>query len=65
MLASLLTIPLFAMARFTEPMRGTGREWFRTGLRFAFVLGGVGGVVGGVATAWWYLYRRIPWSDRT
>jgi len=37
--ASLFTIPLFALARFTEPSRGTDREWFRDGLRWAIGAG--------------------------
>jgi len=50
----LFTIPLFALARFTEPAHGTGREWFTTGLRWAAGLGVVAGLVVGTVTAWWY-----------
>lgn len=51
--ASLLTIPLFALARVTEPVQGTGREWFWSGLRWAVVGGAVIGVAGGGGVAWW------------
>ena len=51
--ASLFTIPLFALARFTEPSRGTDREWFRDGLRWAILGGGVVAVIGAAALGWW------------
>lgn len=59
--ASLLTIPLFALARFTEPSQGTGREWFREGLRWAVWGGVVVAVVAGTAVAYWIRRgARIP-----
>lgn len=51
--ASLLTIPLFALARFTEPSRGLGREWFVDGLRWAIIGGAVVAVAAGAAFGWW------------
>lgn len=51
--ASLLTIPLFALARFTEPGHGTGREWFRDGLRWAVIAGALVAVAAGAGLAWW------------
>lgn len=46
--ASLLTMPLFALARFTEGQTALHRPWFATGIRIAAVLGGVAGLVSGV-----------------
>lgn len=63
--ASLFTIPLFALARFTEPGHGTDREWFREGLRWAVLGGAVVALACGAGLAWW-LRRggRIPQAPR-
>jgi len=59
--ASLLTIPLFALAQFTEPGRGTGREWFRDGLRWAVLAGALVAAGAGAGLAWWLRKGgRIP-----
>lgn len=51
--AALLTMPLFALAWFTEPVHGTGRAWFSSGVRWAVVAGAVVGLAGGVGVARW------------
>lgn len=53
MAAALLTMPLFALAWFTEPVHGTGRAWFSSGVRWAIVAGAVVGLAGGVGVARW------------
>jgi len=54
--ASLLTMPLFALARFTEGETALHRPWFATGLKIAGLLGGTVGVCTGVWLA--RFYRR-------
>jgi hypothetical protein len=54
LVAALLTMPLFALARFTEGDTALHRPWFGTGLRIAAVLGGVAGVTAGVGLARFY-----------
>ena len=56
LIAALLTMPLFALARFTEGDTALHRPWFGTGLRIAAVLGGVAGAAAGVTIA--RFYRR-------
>ena len=59
--ASLLTIPLFALARFTEPEHGLDRHWFSEGLRWAVAGGLVFGTVCAVVLGrWFHRGGRIP-----
>ena len=48
LIASLLTMPLFALARFTEAETALHRPWFTTGLRIAASVGAVVGLGAGV-----------------
>jgi len=54
LLAALLTMPLFALARFTEGDTALHRPWFGTGLRIAGGLGAVAGVAAGAAIGRYY-----------
>jgi hypothetical protein len=56
LVAALLTMPLFALARFTEGETALHRPWFGRGLKIAGVLGGATGLVAGVWLA--RFYRR-------
>ena len=52
---SIIAIPLFALARFAEPGHGLNEPLIRNGLlHVAVPVGGVLGLVAGLATARWY-----------
>jgi len=56
LVASLLTIPLFALARFTEAETALHRPWFGRGLQIAGALG----LLTGATTGVWFgrFFRR-------
>jgi hypothetical protein len=55
LVASLLTMPLFALARFTEAETALHRPWFTTGLEIA---GGIGATIGVISGIWIGRYFR-------